>query len=73
MFIQDDVMDAEERISFLLRELYGKAGYLGGDGPCETNGNYPEGSIAYHKRDGIHFLGRADWLSYMDFMEKHLH
>ncbi len=54
-------------------KLYGKAGYLGGDSPCETNGNYPEGSIAYHKRDGIHFLGRADWLSYMDFMEKHMH
>ncbi len=27
MFIQDEIMDAEERISFLLRELYAKAGY----------------------------------------------
>ena len=53
-------------------ELYGMAGYRGGEGPCETDGNYAEGSVAYHKRDGIHFLGRGDWLCYMDFMEKHL-
>ena len=53
-------------------KLYGKEGYLGGDGPCETNGSFDAGTIAYHKRDGIHFLGRQDWLRYMDFMEKHL-
>lgn len=53
-------------------ELFGKAGYIGGEGPCGINENNAEGSIAYHKRDGIHFLGRPDWLAYMDFMEKHL-
>ena len=53
-------------------KLLGKEGYLGGDGPCETDWVYDKGTIAYHKRDGIHFFGRPDWLVYMDFMEKHL-
>ena len=53
-------------------EKLGAPGYIAPEKPCGTDESRAEGSIAYHKRDGIHFLGRPDWLYYIDFMEKHM-
>lgn len=52
-------------------ELLGKKGYTGPETPANVGDDFNEGDIAYHLRDGIHFLGRADWQSYMEFVKKH--
>ena len=53
-------------------ELLGKNGYIGKTEPAEIGDDFSDGHIGYHLRDGIHFLGRGDWLSYMNFVRKHL-
>lgn len=50
---------------------YGKTGFSGTETPFQTGEFSNHGEIAYHLRDGVHFLGRADWLRYMDFIERH--
>lgn len=52
--------------------LCGKKGFIGPEEPAETGVSYNEGEIGYLKRDGIHFLGRPDWLDYMIYIEKHM-
>lgn len=52
-------------------KLFGKNGYIGPETPAKVGDDYDEGDIGYHLRDGIHFLSRADWLSYMSFIKKH--
>jgi len=42
-------------------DLFNKKGYIP---------NSSDGSIHYHIRPGIHFLGRPDWNTYMDFIMK---
>ena len=52
-------------------ELLGKTGYAGPEAPAKVGDDFSRGCIGYHLRDGVHFLSRADWLSYMDFMKNH--
>lgn len=52
-------------------QLFGKKGFTGPETPAKVGDDFGEGDVAYHLRDGVHFLGRADWLSYMDFVKKH--
>lgn len=51
--------------------LLGKKGFAGTEKPAETGADYPDGDIGYYLRDGIHFLGRMDWLKDMAFMRRH--
>ena len=53
-------------------KLFGKAGYIGKTEPAAVGDDFGEGEIGYHLRDGVHFLGRADWLSYMRYIEARL-
>ncbi len=50
-------------------EILGKNGYIGAKRPAKVGERFAKGEICYHLRDGIHFLGRADWLSYMKFIK----
>ena len=52
--------------------LFGLPGYIGPEGRAKPGEDFSEGSVAYHIRDGIHFLGRPDWLRYLAFIEKHI-
>ena len=45
-----------------------KDGYIGAERPARCGERFAQGDICYHIRDGIHFFGRADWLSYMNFI-----
>lgn len=51
--------------------LYGKPGLITPDAypkaPCDLS----EGGAAYHVRHGVHYLSRRDWLSYMDYIDRH--
>ena len=53
-------------------ELLGRDGYIGKTDPADVGDDFSDGHIGYHLRDGIHFLGRGDWLSYMNFVKKHM-
>ena len=53
-------------------EVQGKKGYIGSREPAQTGESFSEGSISYHLRDGIHFMGRSDWLAYMRFIGRNL-
>lgn len=48
---------------------YGKRGFAGNETPCGPDECFPDGDIAYYKRSGAHFLGRTDWLHFMDFIK----
>ena len=50
--------------------LYGKEGYIGKTGPPQTGDSFSSGEIHYHLRDGMHFLSRRDWISYMDYIDR---
>ena len=50
-------------------ELYGKTGFTGPDTPAKAGDAFAEGSVAYYLRDGLHYLGRADWNHFMDFIQ----
>lgn len=53
--------------------LFKQEGYIGPGWDDIIIGNsYSDGNISYHLRDGIHYLGRADWLAYMDFIRMHM-
>lgn len=49
--------------------LYGKEGFVGPDTPAKVGDGFAEGGVAYYLRDGEHYLGRADWNHFMDFIE----
>ena len=51
--------------------LLGKKGFVGPEAPAKVGDSFQEGEVGFHLRDGIHFLGRGDWLNYMAFMRKH--
>lgn len=51
-------------------EACGKRGFCGTAEPIEAGESLPEGEIAYYKRKGTHFLGRADWQHFMEFIRK---
>ncbi len=53
-------------------KLMGKSGFIGNETPAEIGEHFMEGDISYHLRDGVHFLGRQDWLNYMRFIKKYL-
>lgn len=50
-------------------QLYGKEGYIGPKYPVNSGELYGEGSIGYFLRDGIHYLGRQDWMHYIAFLQ----
>lgn len=51
-------------------EVNGHMGFVGPKESAHIGDSFHEGNIGYHLRDGIHFLGRTDWLQYMAFMKK---
>lgn len=51
-------------------EKTGKAGFVHPDRLPEIGDAFQEGSISFHLREGSHYLDRADWNRYMDFMRK---
>ncbi|MCR4615784.1 MAG: hypothetical protein K5756_06525 [Clostridiales bacterium] len=53
-------------------KFYGLAGFVGKEGQPAVNTADLEGHIGHSYRDGIHFLGRPDWIKYMDFIKRHL-
>ncbi len=53
-------------------EIYGLDGYIGTKFAAKPGDDFSDGHIGYHLRDGVHFLGRGDWVSYMNFVKKHL-
>ena len=53
-------------------EIYGLKGFAGGEERLTVNKPSLEGHVGHAYRDGIHFLGRPDWLSYMAFIKQHL-
>lgn len=54
-------------------EVWRKLGGVGYRGKTEpaTVGDFFDGDICYFLRDGIHFLGRSDWLNYLKFISAH--
>lgn len=50
-------------------ELFGQKGYVGPESPATTGDCFGEGNIQYHLRDGVHYLGRADWNNYLKFIK----
>ena len=50
-------------------KILDKNGYVGVKRPANVGERFAKGEICYHLRDGIHFLGRPDWLSYMKFIK----
>lgn len=53
-------------------EVYsGKAGYNGQNTHYGVNEGSLEGEIGYFKRYGVHFLGRKDWLNFIEFINLH--
>lgn len=53
-------------------KLFGKDGYIGKTDEAEVGEDFSDGDISYHLRDGVHFFGRQDWLSYMKFIKNRL-
>lgn len=53
-------------------ELQGLPGYIGSHAPAQPGDHFAAGQVGYHLREGIHFLGRGDWLAYMDYIKAHL-
>lgn len=53
-------------------EILGRKGFIGPTDPASIGDAFGEGAVSYHLRDGIHFLGRGDWLHYMRFMKEHM-
>ena len=38
---------------------------------ADTDGDgFPDGCVAYYLREGEHYLGRADWNHFMDFIDR---
>ena len=51
-------------------EKQGKAGFIHPDRLAQTGDVFAEGNIAYHLREGKHYLGRYDWQKYIEFLNK---
>ncbi len=51
--------------------LHGMPGFIGPETQAAIDESFTDGSVGYMRRDGIHFLGRADWLDAMSFIRKH--
>lgn len=49
-------------------KLLGRDGYIGKTTAANTGDDFADGSIGYHLRDGTHFFGRGDWISFMRFI-----
>ncbi len=49
----------------------GLRGFMGGTEPFRAGEKNLDGEVGYHKRDGVHFLSRQDWLVYMEFFARH--
>lgn len=50
-------------------KIHGKRGYAGLKRPAKVGERFGKGEVCYHLRDGSHFFGRPDWLSYMKFIK----
>ena len=50
-------------------KLFDRKGFVGTETPAEIGDHFMEGDISYHLRDGVHFLGRGDWLNYMAYFK----
>lgn len=53
-------------------EIWGLRGYIGSDRPAVSGDEFANGHVAYFMRDGIHFMGRRDWLNFMAFIRKNM-
>ena len=53
-------------------EICGKAGFSGDETPCREDESFSQGSVAYYKRSGKHFLGLGDWVHFMDFIKSRM-
>lgn len=51
-------------------KIFEKTGYAGPREPIKPGEASQEGEVFYHLRDGIHFLGRTDWLRYLEAANK---
>jgi len=49
-------------------ELLGESGFIAPDYYPQPGDIFTEGNLAYRLRDGIHYLSRADWMHYIDFL-----
>ena len=52
-------------------ELHNMPGFICPETQAPVDKPFIEGSIGYQRRDGVHFLGRADWQNAMTFMKIH--
>lgn len=48
----------------------GKTGFVHPDRLPETGERFADGDIAYHLREGAHYISRQDWLWYMEFLAR---
>lgn len=51
--------------------LHGLRGFGGTETPFSVGEATLDGHIAYHLRDGLHYLSRQDWQYYMAFVQRH--
>lgn len=49
----------------------GLRGFIGPETPAKIGESFHAGQVGYYLRDGVHFLGRSDWLQDMAFVKKH--
>lgn len=52
-------------------ERWGLKGFVCGDAFPAVGERLHTGDVAYHKRSGTHFLGREDWLNFMEYAKTH--
>lgn len=52
-------------------EINGMQGFIGPREQAGVGEPHIDGSVGYFRRDGIHFLSRADWQNAMAFIRKH--
>ncbi len=53
-------------------KLYGSTGLIHTDSMPECPTRLAEGDAYYHKRAGVHYLARKDWLSYIEYIKSKL-
>ena len=53
-------------------KLAGVPGFVGEERPAAVGESWLDGHIGYFLRDGIHFLGRGDWLQHMAYIKRHI-
>ena len=52
-------------------KLYGKTGFVGGEGFPAPETPLQDGDVSFHLHVGIHTLNTYDWNRYMDFADRH--